>query len=59
MFHRIQFDVWLYTLPRVALWIFLIVFLVGVLRAFLIPKKQLHHLETLPLEDDEKPRHEH
>ena len=59
MFHRIHLDAWVLILPRIGLWIFLIVFLFGVLRAFLMPKKQLRHLESLPLDQDEKPRHEH
>ena len=59
MFHRIQLDAWLHTLPQIALWIFLIIFLIGVVRAFRMPKSQLHHLESLPLDQDEKPRHEH
>ena len=59
MFHRIQLETWVFTLPRIALWIFLIVFLIGVLRAFLMPKQKLQHLESLPLDQDEKPRHEH
>ena len=59
MFHRLEFDAWLHILPKIGLWIFLITFLLGVLRAFLIPKKQIQHLESLPFEEDEKPRHEH
>ena len=57
LFHRLQLETWLHTLPQIALWIFLIVFLVGVLRTFLLPKDRIQHLESLPLDDN--PRHEH
>jgi len=57
-FHRLGFDNWIHLMPQIGLWIFFIVFLLGVLRALLMPKKKVRHLESLPLENDEKPRHE-
>jgi len=59
LFHRIIFENWFYLLPKIGLWLFLTIFLVGVLRVFLLPKKEIERLGSLPLDQDEKPRHDH
>jgi len=44
-------------LPQIAFWIFFVIFLLIVLRVLLMPRKEVHHMEALPL-DSEKPRYE-
>jgi len=57
-FHRLEFEKWIHLMPQIGLGIFFTLFALAVLRTLLMPKKKLRHLESLPLENDEKPRHE-
>ena len=59
MFHRIQLEPWLHYCPKIAMAIFLTVFLFALVRILLAPKNRLQHLESLPLDSNEIPRHEH
>ncbi len=59
MFRRIELEPWMQQMPQIALWIFLAIFLLAVVRILLMPKAQLRHLESLPLDQDqERPRYE-
>jgi len=53
MFKRIIYDDWTHIVPIISFWLTFGVFLAIVIRAILIKKSKVKHLENLPLEDDE------
>jgi len=55
MFKRIIYDGWTELVPHISFWATFGVFLAITLRAFLLRKNTVRHLENLPLEDDERP----
>jgi len=52
MFKRIIYDEWTTFVPLISFWFTFGVFLVISLRAFLLKKDTVEHMEHLPLEDD-------
>ncbi len=52
MFHRIFVEEWQRWLNAIGILLFLAVFIATVIRAMRLPRAQIHHLETLPLQDD-------
>ncbi|MFP4068643.1 MAG: hypothetical protein ACLFVC_00550 [Opitutales bacterium] len=55
MFKRIIYDHWTDIIPQISFWFTFAVFLAITLRACLLKKRTIQHLENLPLEDDERP----
>jgi hypothetical protein len=53
MFKRIIYDDWTTLVPLISFWFTFSVFLAICLRAFFLKKDRIHHMEQLPLEDDE------
>jgi len=52
MFKRIIYDDWTALVPLISFWFPYGVFLVICLRAFLLKKDTVQHMEHLPLEED-------
>jgi hypothetical protein len=52
MFKRIIYDHWTDIVPQISFWFTFCVFLAITLRAVLMKKSTVHHLENLPLEED-------
>ncbi|MDQ8193493.1 hypothetical protein SH580_08065 [Coraliomargarita algicola] len=51
MFKRIIYDDWTSIVPLISFWLTFGVFLAIVVRALLLKKTTVHHMENLPLED--------
>jgi len=51
MFKRIIYDDWASIIPLISFWLTFGVFLAIVVRAMLLKKATIHHMENLPLED--------
>lgn len=51
MFKRIIYDDWTSIIPQVSFWLTFTVFIIIALRACLLKKDTVHHLETLPFQD--------
>jgi len=54
MFKRIIYDNWTGIIPLISFWLTFGVFLAIIVRAIFLKKDVVHHLENLPLEDDEQ-----
>lgn len=52
MFKRIIYDDWTTIVPLISFWFTFGVFLAISLRAFLLRKDTVQHMESLPLEED-------
>lgn len=52
MFKRIIYDDWTNLVPLISFWFTFGVFLIITIRALLLTKDKVRHLENLPLEDD-------
>ncbi|PXA05666.1 hypothetical protein DDZ13_01985 [Coraliomargarita sinensis] len=52
MFKRIIYDDWTTFVPLISFWFTFGVFLAISLRAFLLKKSTVQHMENLPLEED-------
>ena len=59
MFKRIIFESWTHGIPELSFWLTFTVFLAIVVRAFLMKKKDVQHISSLPLEEDEHRHPEH
>ena len=55
MFKRIIYDDWTSIIPLISFWLTFGVFLVITARALFLKKTTIHHMENLPLEEDETP----
>ena len=55
MFKRVIFENWTVGIPELSFWITMGVFFAIVLRALLMKKDKIKHLENLPLEDQNRP----
>ena len=53
MFKRIIYDEWTTIVPLISFWFTFSVFLAITLRAYLLRRKTVEHLEHLPLQDDD------
>lgn len=53
MFKRIIYDDWTTLVPLISFWFTFAVFLAISLRAFLLKKDTVEHMEHLPLEEDD------
>lgn len=53
MFKRIIYDDWTTIVPLISFWLTFGVFLAIVVRAMLLKKNTVNHMENLPLEDEE------
>ena len=51
MFKRIIYEDWTTIVPIISFWLTFGVFLAIVVRAMLLKKNTVHHMENLPLED--------
>jgi membrane protein implicated in regulation of membrane protease activity len=52
MFKRIIYDDWTSFVPLISFWFTFGVFLIITVRALLLKKEKVRHLENLPLEDE-------
>lgn len=52
MFHRILVEDWMRTMAVASFSIFFIVFVLNLIRVFLLPNAEVKRLENLPLADD-------
>ena len=53
MFKRIIYDDWTSIIPLISFWLTFGVFLAIIVRALCMKKSKLHHMESLPLEEDD------
>lgn len=53
MFKRIIYDDWTSIVPLISFWLTFGVFLVIVVRAMFLKKTTIHHMENLPLDEDD------
>lgn len=53
MFKRIIYDDWTSIVPLISFWLTFGVFLVIVVRAMILKKTTVHHMENLPLGEDD------
>jgi len=53
MFHRILVEEWQRAFSLLSFLIFFTIFLIAVYRAFRMSRNRLHHLENLPLAQDD------
>jgi hypothetical protein len=52
MFKRIIYDDWMSFIPIISFWLTFGVFIAITLRACLLKKETIHHMEQMPLQDD-------
>lgn len=57
MFHRIQVEQWQHVLSIVSFCLFFGTFVLSLIRVFWMSRKDIQHLESLPLAEEES-RHE-
>jgi len=53
MFHRLQLEEWHSILRTIGFELFLVIFLLMLLRTIFMPRKKVDHAASLPLENEE------